>query len=166
MYLGTRQHSSQSQALILLWSDLIFVKFGTPRHYLLVLYNLHQKLRKFLTTEPKQADQHFAFSMQKSTPALKNTPLSVVPVVTNMSYAGFQSIVHSENSEQWGIFWRFNSVRRPLYCLMYALYFDQWLFTCLTSHVANKGSCLYYVITDRGGGSLQMITVLNKGGSS
>ena len=28
----------------------------------------------------------------------------------------------------------------------------------------DKGSCTYYVITDRGGGSLQMITVLHRGG--
>ena len=32
--------------------------------------------------------------------------------------------------------------------------------------VHHKGSCTYYVITDRGGGSLQMITVLHRGASS
>ena len=35
---------------------------------------------------------------------------------------------------------------------------------CVANHC--KGSCTYYVITDRGEGSLQMITVLHKGGSS
>ena len=33
------------------------------------------------------------------------------------------------------------------------------------THFSFKGSCTYYVITDRGGGSLQMITVLHRGGS-
>ena len=38
---------------------------------------------------------------------------------------------------------------------MFALMFDR-----------KKGSCTYYVITDRGEVSLQMITVLHRGGSA
>ena len=83
--------SSTHSSLGSRWSHLIFVTFGTPTHYLLVLEKLHQKLRKFLK---KLAGQHFAISKRKSTAALKNTPPSMVAVVTKMSSTGGQSIVH------------------------------------------------------------------------
>ena len=41
---------------------------------------------------------------KKYTASKKNTSPLVVVVVTDMSYAGGQSGVHSENSEQWGFF--------------------------------------------------------------
>ena len=47
--------------------------------------------------------------------------------------AGGQSGVQSENSEQWGIFWRFDSIRRPLVCLIWQLciLIDNWLHVSL-----------------------------------